>query len=640
MKPYKTHLIRPPRPSDDKYVGDVNTQGILETVLYADPLAQKYTDKFAATLKGNTPVATAHNIWQFLKTQIPYVLDKTGYQWIKSPGRLWADKAGDCKSFSVFTASILRNLRIPYGYRFASYDSQNPDPTHVYVFIPAGNGIVNEIIIDAVWTGPFNTEKKYESKKDYIMAKTSYLGAADDHKPGMLKLTKPIEEITDGEMDLLIARQRIEIEKANAASIGSPFLDKYDASLKVINHMLRNVDSPEVIEGIGRAMEAEADAAEAIGKAKKQKKGLGKFLQKAGQTIKKSVKAVTKVATAPVRLMAKGMLELQLPKASIMFLYLFTPADAQLPTQMARKKKKAEKLKKIIVNGIGMKEKHFMGIIRNALTKRFKKSPESFLQEKLRARVSGHGNPKRMLHAIHGIGGIPQAKLRHLAPKVRPGWNTTFDCPCDDPAEGQIGVITDIIGIVLKAVKWIVGMFKKNKKAGDEEPEDFSRDDVPDIERDMVDAVDLQSPMARAASRAAAQTVSESIVKSLNLTNAGGKAKAAVKPKKNFLQSVSSLFKSITPKQADSIKNVAADILAKKPARTVIAKTLVQSLPFLNEDQVEELTNQIDNGGIAADYDEGVNLGYDIKTDGMDLGPDGSPNIKNGGGARGGFCEC
>jgi hypothetical protein len=640
VKPYKTHLIRPPRPSDDKYVGDVNTQGILETVLYADPLAQKYTDKFAATLKGNTPVATAHNIWQFLKTQIPYVLDKTGYQWIKSPGRLWADKAGDCKSFSVFTASILRNLRIPYGYRFASYDSQNPDPTHVYVFIPAGNGIVNEIIIDAVWTGPFNTEKKYQSKKDYIMAKTSYLGAADDHKPGMLKLTKPIEEITDGEMDLLIARQRIEIEKANAASIGSPFLDKYDASLKVINHMLRNVDSPEVIEGIGRAMEAEADAAEAIGKAKKQKKGLGKFLQKAGQTIKKGVKAVTKVATAPVRLMAKGMLELQLPKASIMFLYLFTPADAQLPTQMARKKKKAEKLKKIIVNGIGMKEKHFMGIIRNALTKRFKKSPESFLQEKLRARVSGHGNPKRMLHAIHGIGGIPQAKLRHLAPKVKPGWNTTFDCPCNDPAEGQIGIITDIIGIVLKAVKWIVGMFKKNKKAGDEEPEDFSRDDVPDIERDMVDAVDLQSPMARAASRAASQTVSEGIVKTLNYSiNTGDKSKV-VKPKKNFLQSVSSLFKSITPKQADSIKNVAADILAKKPARTVIAKTLVQSLPFLNEDQVEELTNQIDNGGIAADYDEGVDLGYDIKTDGMDLGPDGSPNIKNGGGARGGFCEC
>jgi hypothetical protein len=164
---YRTDLIKQPvRDNDHERYADGNTRDIIETVLYGDSKAAAYTTAFAPTLRGSTVLETCRNIWEFVKTNIPYVLDPVGVQYIKSPGRLYADKAGDCKSFSVFTASCLRNLKIPYGYRFTSYASSDPTPTHVYIYVPQGKG---EIILDSVWHGPFNTQKGYQHKQDFLM---------------------------------------------------------------------------------------------------------------------------------------------------------------------------------------------------------------------------------------------------------------------------------------------------------------------------------------------------------------------------------------------------------------------------------------------------------------------------------------
>ncbi|MBC7509663.1 MAG: transglutaminase domain-containing protein [Ferruginibacter sp.] len=163
---YKTKLIKPPRMGDDKIAyPNGSTKDIISTVLYGDKKAAYYTAEFAKTLEAPNMKQTCRNIWAFVKTQIPYVLDENGKQWIKSPGRLWKEKAGDCKSFSVFTASCLRNLGITYGYRFASY-RPDPTPTHVYVFVPLANG--TEIILDSVWDGPFNTQKEFTYKQDHL----------------------------------------------------------------------------------------------------------------------------------------------------------------------------------------------------------------------------------------------------------------------------------------------------------------------------------------------------------------------------------------------------------------------------------------------------------------------------------------
>lgn len=149
---------------------------------------------------------------------------------------------------------------------------------------------------------------------------------------------------------------------------------------------------------------------DAVGKTK-----LGKFLKKAAKSVKKGVKAaekavtkaakatgkglakaakaVAKVVTTPLRLIAKGILEISLPKASPFFLYLFITDKniiAKLPAKVKKKRAKAERVKKFIVNGIGMKEKHFMGIVRNGITKHYKKSPEAVLAEYTKG-ISGIG---------------------------------------------------------------------------------------------------------------------------------------------------------------------------------------------------------------------------------------------------------
>lgn len=179
---FATHLISAPTGKDDVRYPNGNTKDIIDTVLFADGKAARYTKDFAPTLVGSSLMETCSNIHRFLKQEIKYSLDPLGEQLIKSPGRLWKEnrkssgnpKGGDCKSFSLFTASCLRNLNIPYGYRFASYNNSNPTPTHVYCFVPLENG--REIIIDAVWDGAFNTQKPYSFKQDKIMLAGAAVG--------------------------------------------------------------------------------------------------------------------------------------------------------------------------------------------------------------------------------------------------------------------------------------------------------------------------------------------------------------------------------------------------------------------------------------------------------------------------------
>lgn len=132
------------------------------TVIHSNvPAATKQMREVAKTFNKGNEMATARAIWNFLKREIKYVKDPDGYQNIKLPGRFVATGSGDCKSYSLFTASILENLGIPYSFRYTSY-GLNPTPQHVYIVTDSG------IIIDGVWN-KFNSEKAYTSKKDYKM---------------------------------------------------------------------------------------------------------------------------------------------------------------------------------------------------------------------------------------------------------------------------------------------------------------------------------------------------------------------------------------------------------------------------------------------------------------------------------------
>ncbi|MEI6694560.1 MAG: transglutaminase domain-containing protein [Bacteroidota bacterium] len=145
-----------------------NTSDIVNAILYADAKDKSNVLELAQSLKGLNDLKTCKNIWEFIKKNITYKIDPSGQQFIKSPAKLWKDKTGDCKSFSIFYASILKALKIPYKYRFASYSSDQKEFTHVYVIAN------NSIVCDAVMN-EFNTEKQFNFKKDYDMTKISYM---------------------------------------------------------------------------------------------------------------------------------------------------------------------------------------------------------------------------------------------------------------------------------------------------------------------------------------------------------------------------------------------------------------------------------------------------------------------------------
>ncbi len=647
---YRTDLIRPPQRGDDevKYK-DGNTQDIISVVLYGDSKAAFYTKEFAPSLKGTSVLNTCQNIWRFVKTQIPYVLDPEGKQFIKSPGRLWFDKAGDCKSFSVFTASCLKNLNIPYGYRFTSYKKSNPTPTHVYVYVPLANG--KEIILDSVWDGPFNTQKKFEHKQDKPMSEISYLGGvgsgvakatnlsflhptANGQRPTAnhhslpantkgtpypqadyteFKLPKNFDEMSDAEMELLLTRQRLAIEKHNSAMVGGPFnfqQDNYDAAIAVVNRCLANVHDGDAVCAIGAHIEA-------IGKKKGGKTAAGRFLQKVGKGIKAGAKAVVKVATAPVRLIAKGAMEIYLPKAAPFFLYLFAATPDALPDVMKRKRAKADKFKKFVVNGLGMKDNHFMAIIRNALTKRLGKSPESYMADKLRSRVSGIGKtkakrkaaakakPNRFNKAIQPIKAIRKADA--LAPtELQPN---SFAMQVDQqqfnadlksnpvPVQGKGQAFKDVItkagsgnlvGAAIDAIMWLI-----NKIGGKDKPERITADDFPDFEGDAANVFDYRDMQED--------------------------------------------YTKLSEQQREQTKQVATDLMLNNAPDSTIERVLSTAAAFLTPHQRKEIKYEIQEGPEALSDDEGRYLATEIK----DYGRNMDNALSNGGGGAGtGLCSC
>jgi len=165
-----------------------NTSDIIKVVMMAYDIENDPQIKaLASQLKGSTDYDTCRNIWQYLIDNVTYRADE-GKQEIRTPARLLNDKVGDCKSFSLFTAVILRYLGIDHVFRFVSYDNRK-EATHVYV-VAKGN-----IIIDAVAalqaSLPFNQELKYNFRCD--MSK----GTQISYLAGLPKFTNYRKRIGD-----------------------------------------------------------------------------------------------------------------------------------------------------------------------------------------------------------------------------------------------------------------------------------------------------------------------------------------------------------------------------------------------------------------------------------------------------------
>ncbi len=483
-----------PKPNNEKTVNfqNGNTNDIMKTIIDMDSNNDLMLNKqFSKLFKGDLKYKVSL-VWYFIKNQITYKIDPFGYQFVKSPQKTYFDKFADCKSYSIFAASIFKSLGIPYSYRFVSF-SDSKIPTHVYLVVHGNN---SDYVLDACLNEPF-IEKPYKHKIDYMPEIISLSGISCKrrrnpgkrkgivlkkiHKFATMPLMAPakltsaairkvgkvkrgskfdkvlrfseqtpfenavdlvasrkkfkigsIDTMSEGKLSVAIAKHRAELEQdivAGMRGIGCLKCQQYQNRIEVLADAFLELDrgQPEmigyVIEDVERGVYNISAHTEQIGsisgkrsKVKKSRKDRAKsradrrakrkkvfaklktagtkFLKKVGETAKKGLKAFAKFATLPMRMTAKAVLEVLLPKSSPFFLYLFITDPkviSKLPAKAARKRKKAERLKNFIVKVIGMKESHFMGIVRNGIMKKFGKSPESLLSNMVKISGSGIG---------------------------------------------------------------------------------------------------------------------------------------------------------------------------------------------------------------------------------------------------------
>lgn len=157
---------------------DGDTDDIITTILRMDREADLHVDaKAAQCLRGSNDYETLRNVWRFVKSNVRYRVDRQGKEVVKSPAALFSLRVGDCKSFSISEAALLRALGFKgIRYRFAAYGS-NKAVSHVYIVCKSGG---QDVILDAVF-GQFDAEDRYTWKKDIPAAKAS--GISGIHGP-------------------------------------------------------------------------------------------------------------------------------------------------------------------------------------------------------------------------------------------------------------------------------------------------------------------------------------------------------------------------------------------------------------------------------------------------------------------------
>jgi len=158
----------PPPDERDRVI--IKDGEVTDTVELMEKVVWKYLDdtkRIAPLLRRPSTHETCQAIWEFIHNFIQYKLDQRGLEQLRRPARSWAERATgvDCDCMSIFTSSILTNLKIPHSFRITKYSQDSWQ--HVYVIVPI-TGANNYCVIDAV-VSEFNYEKKYTDKMDYMM---------------------------------------------------------------------------------------------------------------------------------------------------------------------------------------------------------------------------------------------------------------------------------------------------------------------------------------------------------------------------------------------------------------------------------------------------------------------------------------
>jgi len=147
---------------------DQTVTDIIDGILNTHYEYQDEYDKISNYFVGESELETARNIFNFLKSNVPYYIESNKNQTLRSPSAIVA-MPGDCKSYALFANGVLDSLnrkgifQVPLAFRFAGYKDNTREPQHVFaVMFP---GTKKEIWIDPVLPR-FNEKRQPSFYKD------------------------------------------------------------------------------------------------------------------------------------------------------------------------------------------------------------------------------------------------------------------------------------------------------------------------------------------------------------------------------------------------------------------------------------------------------------------------------------------
>jgi len=127
----------------DILINNQDTTDIINAILDNHDKYKSEYDKIYKYFVGENLDDTCYNVWAFLKENFNYRIESEKMQILRSPAAiLGSDVYGiDCKGYATFAAGVMsairRNVKMDFDvyYRFASYDSFDPTPQHVFAVV-------------------------------------------------------------------------------------------------------------------------------------------------------------------------------------------------------------------------------------------------------------------------------------------------------------------------------------------------------------------------------------------------------------------------------------------------------------------------------------------------------------------------
>lgn len=129
-------------------------------------------------------------VFDYVCSQVKYLRDPQGHEIIYTPELLIKRGRGDCKKYSTFISSVLKEAGIQSVLKVVAYDKKN-DWQHVYVIVPTPKGYIT---LDPVNDCKYNKEVKHAksqlffldgTKSDIKMNKLSQMGNIPEVKKGI-----------------------------------------------------------------------------------------------------------------------------------------------------------------------------------------------------------------------------------------------------------------------------------------------------------------------------------------------------------------------------------------------------------------------------------------------------------------------